>query len=160
MTPTIKPISSISCHYWTLRPLRIFPVAGSWLKYISKALKAAAKAEHQTHDYRQEFLATLLEAAETKGDKDKAKTIRNIKSAEQMSLLWQQVSAAKGTEDRGGITNVKVPTDPQQDPKQCNKEWTTIDDPPEVIAAISTRLRGPIQELHLDFSPPQLHNTV
>ena len=74
------------------------------------------------------------------GDKDKARTIRNIKSAEQMSLLWQQVSTAKGTENRGGITNVKIPTDPQQDPKQCI-DWTTIDDPPQVIAAISDHLK-------------------
>ena len=43
-------------------------------------------------------------------------------------------------EHRGGISSVKVPTDPQQDPKQCT-DWTTVDDPPEVIAAISDRLK-------------------
>ena len=63
------------------------PSCQTMVKVQFKVLKAAAKAEHQTHDYRQEFLAHLLEAAETKGDKDKARTIRNIKSAEQMSLL-------------------------------------------------------------------------
>ena len=88
---------------------------------------------------RREY-AHLLEAAESKGDNDKAKSIRGIKRAEQMSLLWQQVSAAKGTETRGGISSVKVPTDPQQDPKQCT-DWTAIDDPPEVIAAISDHLK-------------------
>ena len=68
------------------------------LKAQFQVLKAAARAEHKTHDYRQEFLANLIEAAESKGDNDKAKTIRSIKRAEQMSLLWQQVSAMKTEE--------------------------------------------------------------
>ena len=77
-----------------------------------------------------------------------------------MSLLWQQVSAAKGTENRGGIASVKVPTDPQQDPKQCI-DWTTIDDSPEVIAAISDRLKKQFgQSKNCTWTSPPLDFTM
>ena len=71
-----------------------------------------------------------------------------------------KVSAAKSTDNRGGITNVKIPTDPQQDPKQCI-DWTTIDDPPEVIAAISDRLKKHFgQSRNCTWTPPPLDFTM
>ena len=65
-----------------------------------------------------------------------------------------------GNENQGGISSVKVPTDPQQDPKQC-LDWTTIDDPPEVIAAISDRLKKHFgQSKNCTWTSPPLDFTM
>ena len=38
-----------------------------------QVLKAATKAEHYTHDYRQDFLDELIQVAKSKGDSDKTR---------------------------------------------------------------------------------------
>ena len=60
-----------------------------------QVLRAATKAEHHTHDYRQDFLNELVQVATAKGDNDKAKAIKSIQRAEQMSRVWKHVKAAK-----------------------------------------------------------------
>ena len=52
-----------------------------------QVLRAATKAEHHTHDYRQDFLDELIQAATAKGDNEKAKAIKSIQQAEQMSRV-------------------------------------------------------------------------
>ena len=78
-----------------------------------------------------------------------------------MSRLWQHVTSVKGRTNHGGIASVYVPTDSTQDPKQC-EEWTKLDDPPEVIAAISgERLKKHFgQSKECTWTSPPLDTTM
>ena len=54
--------------------------------------------------------------------------------------MFEKLRRMRGTDKHTGITTVKVPSDPTVDPKHCT-EWTEVDTPEEVKAAIQERNR-------------------
>ena len=114
------------------------------LKNLQKANRkvqlATAKDEVKSRNQRRTFQDELAAEALAAGDKERARKIRQIQRAEAMKAVWTKCAVARGLNKGGGLSHVLVPTNPDEDPKQC-EEWTKLDDPPEVVAAVTERLQ-------------------
>ena len=67
--------------------------------------------------------------------KAKASIIRNIRKREEIREMFKKLQRVRNKTTDTSITTVKVPLDPNVDPKQCT-EWTEVDTPEEVETAI------------------------
>jgi len=123
-------------------------------------LLATSKEELKSNQNRQVFQDALVAEALAAGDKQKAKKIRQMQRAEAMKMVWKKCAIARGLNKGGGLSHVLVPTDPNTDPKQCT-EWTKLDDPPEVTAAITDRLQKHFgQSKDCTWTRPPLDTTM
>ena len=76
-----------------------------------------------------------------KATKTKKLTIlRNLKKAEAIKKLFQKLQNVRRTRQRGGITRLEVPVNPDDDPKTC-LHWKVIDVPTEILHHLIHRNR-------------------
>jgi hypothetical protein len=68
----------------------------------------------------------------TKVMKEKLTILRNLKKAEAIKKLFQKIQNLRSTRQRGGITRLEVPDNPDDDPKTC-VHWKVIDVPTEIL---------------------------
>jgi len=64
--------------------------------------------------------------------------LRNIRKAEETKNMFSKLRSAVNPASDLSITQLQVPTDPNQDPKTCS-EWTTIDIPEDIIRELQLR---------------------
>ena len=90
---------------------------------------------------RDEQIARLeAEIEATKGKPNKATRakliiLRNLKKAEAIKKLFQKLQTLRQTRQRGGITRLEVPLNPQDDPKTCI-HWKVIDIPTDILTQL------------------------
>jgi hypothetical protein len=72
--------------------------------------------------------------------KEKLIILRNLKKAEAIKKLFQKLQNLRSTRQRGGITRLEVPDNPDDDPKTC-VHWKVIDVPTEILQQLLQRNR-------------------
>jgi endonuclease/exonuclease/phosphatase family metal-dependent hydrolase len=104
-----------------------------------------------------------LEIASTKANKaTKAKLIilRNLKKAEAIKKMFQKLQNLRRTRQRGGITRLEVPVNPNDDPKTCI-HWKVIDIPTDILAQLIRRNRKHFGQAHgTPFTVPPLSDDL
>ena len=89
-----------------------------------KNLTEASKEVNQKKLRRQQQ-DTLAAKYDKAGDKTEAKRVRQMQRAEDSARVYRKCSVARGLNKSGGIRDIQVPTNPDDDPKTCN-DWTTL----------------------------------
>jgi hypothetical protein len=105
-----------------------------------KEMVTMIKSEIKHGTVRHDYQTMAIEEAEKAGNKEKARRIRQIQRAEAISHVWKKCAHARGLTKTGGISQVLVPEEPNEDPKTCTT-WKKLEDPPEIIKAITDRLQ-------------------
>ena len=107
-----------------------------------KVLRATEKQEIQSSQARQKHQEAKIQEYVDCGNEAAAKAVRKIQRAEATAAVYQQCAAARGKTQDGGLTYVRVPLDPTQNPKTCPPHaWKELHDPTEVAEAIRHRLQ-------------------
>ena len=103
-----------------------------------KEIRNLADEKRQAHlDQRANLYAMLEEAG-------KETIIRRIRRAEDLARCYQKLKYIRQVDAPRGVTELKVPLDPNMDPKTCPKEeeyWRTTQVPEEITQLLITRNR-------------------
>ena len=102
------------------------------------ALKQMEQSELQHSKARTNHQEAQIQAYTDAGNTEAADAIKKIQRAEATSAVFKQCAAARGKDQSGGLTYVKVPVDPTRDPKTCTdvNDWTELVEPNDVVKAI------------------------
>jgi len=107
-------------------------------KSNKQLLAATTKEEQRTAELRSKHQQTLIARYTASDDNRAAKRVQQQMRAEATARVWKKCAAARGLTNEGGLSHVLIPTNPHDEPKTCT-EWTTIDDPEELIKVLTKR---------------------
>ncbi|KAG7361856.1 reverse transcriptase RNA-dependent DNA polymerase [Nitzschia inconspicua] len=104
--------------------------------------KDIRRIEAQAVSFRRSEQEAQLQARLADGEKAGAIALRNIMVAEETKEMWRQLRALNPVGDQG-ITTIDVPTDGNFETNHCKEctDWTTIDEPKNIEAALLKRNR-------------------
>ncbi|KAG7367974.1 endonuclease/exonuclease/phosphatase family protein [Nitzschia inconspicua] len=104
--------------------------------------KDIRRIEAQVVSFRRSEQEAQLQARLADGEKAGAIALRNIMVAEETKEMWRQLRALNPVGDQG-ITTIDVPTDGNFETNHCKEctDWTTIDEPKNIEAALLKRNR-------------------
>ena len=101
-------------------------------------LRKAEWEELKTAKLRVAHQIELIATLEADGDKKTAKIIKRIKRAEAVSRVFKKIAFARGKTMTGGLTQLLVPENPEENPKTC-KRWRLVQDPEEIKRLLQDR---------------------
>ena len=125
------------------------------LQRARKELSEILKKEVRSQPLRKAHLEECLQSATAKGDSKRAKAIRGMQQAEDVSKVYNKLKAIRNKIPSSGLSSLQVPVDPSVDPKQCD-EWKTIETPEEIRLLLQERNRahfGQSKDCNLTSSP-------
>ncbi|KAG7342331.1 hypothetical protein IV203_007424 [Nitzschia inconspicua] len=104
--------------------------------------KDIQRIEAQAASFRRSEQEAQLQARLAEGEKAGDIAIRNIMVAEESKDIWRQLQSLNPVGDQE-ITTIDVPTDGNFDTNHCKEwtNWTTIDEPKNIEAALLKRNR-------------------
>jgi len=130
------------------------------LRLEKKHLAEQETQERMHRTMRDAHLADMIETSSNAGNNAKAKLLRRLRRAEEVSRVFRKCAAARNKLQEGGLNHVLVPRDPGEDPKQCT-EWRRIDDPPEITATLEARNQAHFgQSKNCNLTSPPLDITM
>ena len=88
--------------------------------------------------HRQNEQLIQLRDAEAKGNKKKAKLIKNLMAAERTKNMYKKIRQCRGAE-KAGITRLDVPADPDDVNYKSCVDWISIDTPEEIESRLLQR---------------------
>ena len=88
--------------------------------------------------HRQNEQLIQLKDAEAKGNKKKAKLIKNLMAAERTKSMYRKIRQCRGAE-KAGITRLDVPADPDDVNYKSCVDWISIDTPEEIESRLLQR---------------------
>lgn len=110
-------------------------------KHVTEIVERSFATRESERDNHIAQLEAEIEAGRGKPQQDtKAKLtiLRNLRKAEAIKKLFQKLQTLRQTRQRGGITRLEVPLNPQDNPKTCT-HWKVIDVPTEILTQLQQR---------------------
>ena len=88
---------------------------------------------------RKKFLQTAQTAATIASDSKAASKWKNIQKSEAIKAMYRKLQfIRRDNTQQSGLTRLEVPSNPDQDPKNCS-EWTTVDNPEDITRYLLAR---------------------
>jgi hypothetical protein len=102
--------------------------------------RSYATRESERDKQIEQLESEIASSKPNKATKAKLIILRNLKKAEAIKKLFQKLQNLRQTRQRGGITRLEVPVNPNDDPKTCTR-WKVIDVPTDILLQLIRRNR-------------------
>jgi hypothetical protein len=88
--------------------------------------------------HQRDHLENLAAICALREDKDKSKILKQLIKAEDIKAMYAKIRALRKNQSRQRISKLKVPLDPNEDPKTC-RQWRTVDLPDKILNLLRKR---------------------
>jgi exonuclease III len=134
MTAKIQRLQSI-----LPEPVPVSPSLTQTRKDLRDSQRACRQVVVQARDLAKSFQEERIQAKQLANpDLDPEDIAKQIRQREALRDMWRRIPSTKSKRS-GGLSMIKVPTDPAADPKHPDTTFRTIVDPVEMESALLTR---------------------